>query len=225
MENLLQTAINQIGVREIPGGQSNPQIMRYAEEAGFPEYVSDEMAWCSLFMNWVALKSGLERTRSLAARSWLNFGIPIHNPEPGDVVVFWRVSRDSWMGYVGVFMGFSADLKRIYCLGGNQGNQVFVTAYSAEMLLGFRRLRPVSEVVFSQRNLKQGDAGQEVIYLQDALKQLGFDPGTSDGFFGPKTHEALIDFQSTNSELTRLGVFDKATREFLTELLNRQSFN
>lgn len=221
MENLLQIAINEIGVKEIPGTGNNPQIMNYARQAGFPDYVSDDIAWCSLFMNWVAQKSGLERSKSLAARSWLNFGIPVSNPEPGDVVIYWRESRDSWKGHVGIFMGFSADLKRIYCLGGNQGNQVSVTAYPAEMLLGFRRLRPDSEVGFSHKNLKKGDTGQEVIYLQDALKQLGYDPGTSDGFFGPKTHAALVEFQSTNSELSRKGVFDKDTREFLTDLLNR----
>ncbi|WP_297338104.1 TIGR02594 family protein [Algoriphagus sp.] len=221
MENLLQIAINEIGVKEIPGTGNNPQILNYARESGFPDYVSDDVAWCSLFMNWVAQKSGLERSKSLAARSWLNFGLPISNPEPGDVVVFWRGDRNSWTGHVGIFMGFSHDLKRIYCLGGNQGNQVSVTAYGAGKLLGFRRLRPDSAVGFSRKNLEKGDTGQEVIYLQDALKQLGFDPGTSDGVFGPKTHQALIDFQSTNNDLTRNGIFDKATREFLTELLNR----
>ena len=34
--------------------------------------------------------------------------------------------------------------------------------------------------------------------LQEALKALGYDAGTSDGIFGPKTHQALINFQRDN---------------------------
>ena len=33
MENLLQIAINEIGVKEIPGTGNNPQIMNYAFES------------------------------------------------------------------------------------------------------------------------------------------------------------------------------------------------
>nr|WP_278248321.1 peptidoglycan-binding domain-containing protein [Gramella sp. KN1008] len=59
----------------------------------------------------------------------------------------------------------------------------------------------------------------EVVQLQDALKQLGFNCGTSDGIFGPKTEQALKDFQATDRSLTISGVLDQPTREFLVEIL------
>jgi len=221
MANILEVATAEIGVKEVPGSKANPQILKYAKEAGFKNYKSDETAWCSLFTNWVAHKSGLERTNSLVARSWLNTGIPIAQPEPGDVVVFWRVSRDSWQGHVGFFLGFSANGSRVYCLGGNQGNQVSITAKPVDRVLGYRRLRKVKGINFSKKNLKNGSTGAEVVQLQDALKQLGFNCGTSDGVFGPKTAQALKDFQSTDRSMSINGIFDKATRTFMEQMLNQ----
>ncbi len=43
--------------------------------------------------------------------------------------------------------------------------------------------------------LKQGATGPDVTALQTKLEQLGFDPGTIDGNFGPGTKAALIAFQ------------------------------
>jgi len=222
MENVVQVASAEIGVKEIPGARSNPEILKYAKEAGFKNYKSDESAWCSLFANWVALKAGLERSNSLAARSWLNVGIPIENPEPGDVVIFWRESRDSWKGHVGFFNGFSADKSRVYCLGGNQGNQVSITAKPISKVLGFRRLRPDGPTTFSRKNLRKGHTGPNVVKLQDSLKQLGYNCGTSDGMFGSKTQQCLKDFQTTNESLDINGIFDKATREFMVAMLTAQ---
>jgi len=220
MASAVEIASAQIGVREVAGPKSNPQILRYARETGFNNYQSDDSAWCSLFVNWVAMKSGLERSNSLVARSWLNVGIPVENPEPGDVVVFWRESRDSWKGHVGFFQGFSNDGSRVYCLGGNQGNQVSVTAKPLSQVLGYRRLRILGPIGFSRKTLKKGSTGQDVVRLQDALKQLGFNCGTSDGIFGPKTEQCLKDFQATNESLGITGQFDRKTRDYMVEILS-----
>ncbi|WP_086476316.1 C40 family peptidase [Arenibacter amylolyticus] len=223
MKNLIEILSQEIGVKEIKGAKANTQILKYAKDCGFKEYTSDETAWCSLFANWVALQAGLERSKRLDARSWLNVGTPIDNPEPGDVVVFWRESRNSWKGHVGFYTGFSHDKQRVYCLGGNQGNQVSLSAYPAERILQFRRLRSVSVPNFSSRNIKIGDSGEDVAKLQDALKQLGYNCGTSDGIFGPMTERCLKDFQSSNKELQRNGVLDKATREYLVEIIKNRN--
>ena len=217
--SLLQILSKEIGVKEVKGSQHSPQIMKYAKEAGFENYKSDETAWCSLFANWVAHKAGLERSNNLTARSWLNVGLPIDNPEPGDIVVFWRNKIDSWQGHVAFYVGFSSDHTRVYCLGGNQGDQVSLTAYKADRLLGFRRLRKTTVPNFSRKNLRIGDTGAAVVLLQDSLKQLGYDCGTSDGVFGGKTATALRQFQSSSQEMKINGIFDKATREFLEKML------
>ena len=41
------------------------------------------------------------------------------------------------------------------------------------------------------RELKQGDEGEDVRALQERLKALGYYAGTADGLFGPDTGEAL----------------------------------
>lgn len=223
MENLIEVLSHEIGVKEVTGKKANPQILKYAKESGFEAYTSDETAWCSLFTNWIAFKVGLERTKDLSARSWLNIGIPIDQPEPGDVVVFWRGDRNSWQGHIAFFMGFSFDHSRVYCIGGNRGNQVSLTGYPVERVLGYRRLRKIIVRVFSKKNLKLKDTGKEVVYLQDALKQLGFDCGTSDGIFGLMTEQALKDFQASSQSIKINGIFDKMTREFLEGILNSKT--
>ncbi len=219
MKNIIEIATQEIGIKEVKGSDNNPRILQYANESGFKNYKSDESAWCSLFVNWCAEQAELERSYSLAARSWLRVGIPVINPEPGDIVIFWREDPKSWKGHVGIFNGFSRN-GRIYCLGGNQGDQVSISARSEDRLLGFRRLRPAKEVHFPNKVLKKGSTGELVVRLQDALKVLNFDVGTSDGVFGKKTAEALEGLQSTNENLKINGVFDKSTREYLEAVLN-----
>lgn len=220
MDKLLKVAINEIGVKEIPGNNHNAQIIKYAQEAGFAFVNDDETPWCSIFVSWCAMKAELVRSKKASARSWLHIGQNTSNPEPGDVVVFWRESIHSWKGHVGIFMGFSKDQTRVYCLGGNQGNQVSITAYEASKVLGFRRLVNSVMFKFPNKNLKIGDTGENVKNLQDALKMVGIDCGTSDGIFGNKTKNAVKELQAREIGLQITGQFNKATREYLFSLLN-----
>lgn len=218
MNTLINIASREIGTIEIPGPKHNSRIVNYAQEAGFEYIKDDETPWCSIFMNWVAQKANLESTKLANARSWLNVGRQVDHPEPGDIVIFWRESPNSYKGHVGIFMGYSQDQSRIYVLGGNQNNQVGETAYSTSKLLGFRRLRPVGKMRLSTKILKKGDSGHAVEQLQDALKLCGFQPGTSDGIFGPKTEAALKLFQSTKS-IAIDGIFSRVTRRAMLNQL------
>jgi uncharacterized protein (TIGR02594 family) len=196
MSKLLEIAIAEIGVKEILGPHHNSTILQYAHEAGFDWVNDDETPWCSIFVNWCAHKAGLNASGKANARSWLLVGMPVENPEPGDIVVFWRGSIDSWQGHVGFFMGFDRSGERIYTLGGNQGNQVSISAYPANKLLGFRRLKAGKTLVLPEPVLKRSDTGEVVKQLQDALKLAGFNPGTSDGVFGELTESAVRLLQS-----------------------------
>ena len=53
--------------------------------------------------------------------------------------------------------------------------------------------------------LKRGSSGPDVLTLQTALKQLGFDPRGVDGVFGPGTEAAVIAFQKAKG-LTADGI-------------------
>lgn len=138
---MIEIALSQYGVKEIDGEAENKTIVDYSRESGFMWVSSEDTPWCSIFINWVALKAGYERTEAANARSWLKIGQEIEKPRIGDVVVFKR-GNSSWQGHVGLFIREDGD--KIYCLGGNQGNQVNIRPYSKKNLLGYRRLNKVN---------------------------------------------------------------------------------
>lgn len=135
----IEKAFKEYGVQEIKGERDHPQIVRYFTEIGFDgEKLKDETAWCSAFANWVAKTAGYEYSGRLNARSWLEVGQKIENPEFGDVVVLWREQRRGWKGHVGFFVNQTDD--HIYILGGNQNNSVCIKPYPQERLLEYRRI-------------------------------------------------------------------------------------
>ena len=105
---------------------------------GYEWVKDDETAWCSAFVNWVCKKANLEYSGALNARSWLNIGCEVANPEIGDLVVFWRGDPNGWQGHVAFFIREAKN--HIYVLGGNQNNQVKISAYPKSRLLKYRRL-------------------------------------------------------------------------------------
>jgi len=141
-EQLLQLATSYIGLTEIVGVENNPVIVQMFDDIGFNWVKDDETAWCSMIMNWLAWKCGLEHSGKLDGRSWLDVGKKVSDPEPGDVVIFWRESINSWKGHVGIFLGYTKD-DRIFCLGGNQHNEFNYMIYPGYRILGFRRLRSI----------------------------------------------------------------------------------
>lgn len=219
MKRLIEVASSEIGVSEIPGEEDRSRILQYAEEGGLEGVTADETPWCSIFMNWIATRAGVERTGKANARSWLNAGLPVEQPEPGDTVVFWRESPDSWKGHVGLFMGYSRDASRVYVLGGNQDDRVGVSAYPSDRVLGFRRLRPLEQLALPDPDLERGDRGEAVVALQDGLKLAGFDAGTSDGIYGPRTEAAVRSLQTTGDGLDITGRYDEATRDHLRSIV------
>ncbi len=136
---MLEIALSQYGITEISGGKDNPEVLKYFDVLGYDgAKLHDETAWCSAYINWCAIMVGLPYSGKLTARSWLNVGQKITEPQPGDLVVYWRGSPDGWKGHVGIFIREEKGV--IYTLGGNQRNQVNITPYSKERLLGYRRL-------------------------------------------------------------------------------------
>ena len=133
-----------VSVKEIGGDTDNPQVMAFLKlDNSWPQH--DEVPWCSGFANYVAWLLRLPRSKSLRARSWLQVGTPIDlsDAERGDVVIFNRggihdpnVIEDK--GHVGFFAGIEGDF--IVVLGGNQGDQVKLSRYAKEDLLGVRRI-------------------------------------------------------------------------------------
>lgn len=138
-----------VGVKESPGAGSNPQVLAFLRlDDSWPS--GDDVPWCSAFVNYIAWLLRLPRSKNLAARSWLNVGVPVNlfHAALGDVVILKRGSGDqpgpeiiAAPGHVGFFAG--QDGGTVYVLGGNQGDSVSVAPFPIGKILGIRRIENV----------------------------------------------------------------------------------
>ena len=95
-------------------------------------------AWCAAYVNATLAQSGQKGTGSNMARSFMDWGTEVSEPQKGDVAVFQRGDPNGPYGHVGFFDGYNED-GTIRVLGGNQGDGVSIASYSPDQLLGFRR--------------------------------------------------------------------------------------
>lgn len=140
-EKILRIAQYEIGVKEVQGSGNNPKVVEYHRYASKNNRVEqpDDVPWCSSFVCYLAEKSGMQSTNSMMARSWLKWGTSVkEEPAPGDIVVYWRGNKSGWKGHVGIFLGTNRN-GSIITLGGNQSDEVNITAYSPDKLLDIRR--------------------------------------------------------------------------------------
>jgi uncharacterized protein (TIGR02594 family) len=136
-KRLLDAAFKYLGTKEVSGPGSNPLIIEWFENWGAGWQKDDsKLAWCAIFINQVLKEAGLIFSGKLNAKSFLKEGEPTDNPKPGDIVIYWRSSPDSWKGHVGIYI--REDERYIWTLGGNQNNEVNITKYAKSRLLGFR---------------------------------------------------------------------------------------
>ncbi len=131
------------GVQEIVGPADNPRIIEY-HAATSGKFEDDEVPWCSSFVNWCMDQSGVSRTNSARARSWLAWGKSITHPPVGAVTILQRGAGPQpgadvikAPGHVGFYVG-DASPKEILLLAGNQGDAVNVRVFPRAAVLGFR---------------------------------------------------------------------------------------
>jgi uncharacterized protein (TIGR02594 family) len=130
----LEVAIKEIGVLEVPGPGDNPRVLEYHQTTTL-KATDDSVAWCSSFVNWCMKQAGIEGTKSAAARSWLTWGEKLDSPRNGCVVVL-RRGNSPTNGHVAFYVGDGTSNIRL--LGGNQGDQVKVSAFPKTMVLSYR---------------------------------------------------------------------------------------
>lgn len=138
MRQVYTLARAEIGTWEWAEG-SNPKIDEYFADVGHPTQ-HDDTAWCAAFAGSMLKRAGLPHTGKLNARSYLDWGQPvdIYDAQPGDIVVFWRGSKNSWTGHVAFFSRLEGD--SVIVVGGNQSDQVSEASYPVSRLLGVRRM-------------------------------------------------------------------------------------
>lgn len=128
-------AESQLGVTEIPGRRHNNTILDYHRETSL-KASSDEVPWCSSFVNWVLEQSGIEGTNSARARSWEDWGIELEEPSEGAIVVLSRGKNPS-LGHVGFFVSQSPDGRKISILGGNQSDSVSIATFPKSRVVSY----------------------------------------------------------------------------------------
>lgn len=134
-ELALAAARHELGVHEIPGPESNGRIEEYLLATHGPGH-SEDIAWCSAFVNFCVRQTGREGTDRRAARSWLHWGQPLKKPREGCIVVFWREDPRGAKGHVGFYVGETEH--SVLILGGNQLNSVCIRKYPKARVLGYR---------------------------------------------------------------------------------------
>lgn len=120
---------------------SNPKVVAFYADAGHPEVVDDDVAWCAAFVGAMIKRAGGIPTGSLLAQSYLNWGVPVDKKDikEGDILIFKRGTK-AWQGHVTFAAGKPNSKGQINCLGGNQKDMVNVTTYTLnDSFLGARR--------------------------------------------------------------------------------------
>lgn len=144
---LYEHATRYIGIREIAGQADHPLILWWLSLCNITA-THDETPWCSAFLNGMAWDLRLPRSKSAAARSWLQVGVPVWLTQAtvgSDVVVLNRGEGEQpgpevihAPGHVGLFAGLEST--NIVLLGGNQGDGVSLATFPTSRILGIRRL-------------------------------------------------------------------------------------
>lgn len=138
--SLIEIAMSQYLVKEFTGSKHNPEVLKYFDEIGHAWVDDDETPWCAAFMNWCAMKAGLQGSGKLDAKSFLKIGDDVtSSPQCGDVVILHRGDPSGWKGHVGIYVTQKDGM--VYLLGGNQGDTVCIAPYAANRILGIRRLK------------------------------------------------------------------------------------
>lgn len=101
--------------------------------------------WCAAFVNMILNLHYIDGSESvseypLTARSFLQWGVGVAEPQRGDIIVFPR-GEYQWQGHVGFYVDtvYEDHLKYYLILGGNQNNSVSVEMYLAKSALSIRR--------------------------------------------------------------------------------------
>ena len=102
---------------------------RNASQIGLPAQL-----WCADFMNFVLRRSGGAGTHSRAARSFLQYGKKLDSPRVGAIAIMYRKGPNN--GHVGIVRGTDGKGNPIV-VSGNSGNQVRVTTYPKERVIGY----------------------------------------------------------------------------------------
>lgn len=150
LPKMITEGMKLLGIQEIKGAKSNPEILKFAAEIGVQNiYKNDDTSWCAVAHNAVAQRAGkkiggykdtYDLLRALAfQRQGVDLNaddwdvVPIGQAMLGDTLIFKRPEG----GHVGLYIGESAT--HYYVMGGNQNNMYSFTRIAKGRLVAVRR--------------------------------------------------------------------------------------
>jgi hypothetical protein len=147
----LAAAIGELkaGAGELGGNNRGPWVSKYLAPAGLDE----GNPWCASFVSWCYLRAvggdkhlmpfayspgARNLLQEFKAKGWDYAPKSGYQPQPGDIVVWWREKLSGWLGHV----GFVHQLKQgmLYTIEGNKSPNVQGFSYvfsRMDKLLGF----------------------------------------------------------------------------------------
>jgi uncharacterized protein (TIGR02594 family) len=127
----MKFAKDEVGEHEKPGKVANPRIIEYHAATSL-KAKSDEVAWCSSFVNWCMQKAGIAGTRSAAAASWVDWGAPTSARYGAVVVIYNAGAANSRLSTSGNHVAFLVEETATHyvLLGGNQSDSVKVSNFN-----------------------------------------------------------------------------------------------
>lgn len=141
-ERIYAEAAKYLGIAEVPGSGSNPNIVRFIDEAAtwLKDGVKDvdgSIAWCGCFRGHVGIitATGVPKNHFRAAE-WATWGagIPLQPKwwKRGMTVVMSRPGGN----HVAIIDRVEGDT--VYCLGGNQSDKVCIAAFPVSRITSVR---------------------------------------------------------------------------------------
>lgn len=132
MPNWVKTALKEVGTKEIHGKQHSERVLYYHSFTG--KYSTDEVAWCGSFVAMVMQVNGYEIPKyAERAKSWLHFGKTSIVPIQGSIAIKSRTGG----GHVCIVVGKDKN-GNLYCVGGNQNDEVNIRLYKKDDFIDFR---------------------------------------------------------------------------------------
>lgn len=98
---------------------ANPLLVRIWRDMGYSES-TDCTAWCGVTLGWCLKRSGwIPPLNCASSQSYLTYGTPVTNPQPGDLCIFTDFG-DKSHGHVTIFVKALPTQKSVRVLGANQ---------------------------------------------------------------------------------------------------------
>lgn len=206
----LDIAKSQIGVKETPPNSNN--VIYNTWYYGHPVSGS-AYPWCAVFISWIFRNTNLVMKTASSSSMYTSFknkGQIFSKPKVGDIVFF---KFDKSLSCIAQHVGIVAEVLsngKIKSIEGNtssgnsgsqdNGGMVALRTRSASQIVGYGRpaYSDSPKPKEHRPTIKEGDKGQDVKDLQNALRDLHYGC-QADGIFGKVTKQCVEHYQITHA--------------------------